>query len=47
VDAGVIVNHYVPHGTGSSPVNFSRLPQRRALRVGSPIQHDIYQFGSR
>ena len=42
-DAGVIVNHYVPHETGSFPVNFSRPLQRRSLRVDSPIQQDIYQ----
>jgi hypothetical protein len=44
VDAGVIVNPYDPHGTGSSLVDFSRPLQRRSLRV-ELIQHPIYQFG--
>ncbi|KAI0298677.1 hypothetical protein B0F90DRAFT_683488 [Multifurca ochricompacta] len=47
VDDGAIVSHYVPHGTGSSQVNFSRPPQRRPLRVEHVQQHDIYQFSFR
>jgi hypothetical protein len=46
MDAGVIVNPYDPHGTGSSPVDFSRPPQRRPLRVEhTHIKSPIYQFG--
>jgi hypothetical protein len=45
MDAGVIVNPYDQHGTGSSLVDFSRpLPQRRPLRV-EHINSPIYQFG--
>ena len=43
-DAGVIVNPYDQHGTGSSIVDFSRPLQRRALHV-EQIKSPIYQFG--
>jgi hypothetical protein len=46
MDAGVIVNPYDPHGTGSSLVDFSRPLQRRPLRVEQHIiKSPIYQFG--
>jgi hypothetical protein len=44
MDAGVIVNPYDPHGTGSSIVDYSRPPQRRSPRV-EHIKSPIYQFG--
>ena len=44
MDAGVTVNPYDPHGTGSSLVDFSRPLQRRSLRV-EHIKSPIYQFG--
>ena len=43
VDAGVTVNPYDPHGTGSSLVKFSRPLQRRSLLM-EPIQDPIYIF---
>jgi len=45
MDAGVIVNPYDPHGTGSSLVDFSQPLQRRPLRVEHNIKTPIYQFG--
>ena len=44
MDAGVTVNPYDPHGTGSSRVDFSQPLQRRSLRV-EHIKPPIYQFG--
>jgi hypothetical protein len=44
MDAGVIVNPYDRHGTGSSLVDFSRPLQRRSLRV-EHIKPPIYPFG--
>ena len=41
MDAGVIVNPYDTHGTGSPLVDYS---QRRSLRV-EHINSPIYQFG--